>query len=128
MRIINRERNKTLIVFDIAGIRKPSKAILFSFGVPVVIADYLKKEVVYLKERHPARSRNITRHIREARKHLLFPHDDQYTTEPVSLGHLRDTIKSLYQPMVDSILPHARESDAIKVREFKSKKGSLNIL
>jgi len=127
MKVINRERNQTLIVYDVAGIRKPSKAILFSFGVPVIIADYLRKEAVYLKKRHPARTRNISRHIREAQA-VLFPCGGEYVTKPVSLEYIRAMITSLYEPMVDSILPHARESDSIKIREFKKKKRSLNVL
>lgn len=126
MKVINRSRNQTLIVFDVAGISKPSKAILFSFGVPVIITDYLRKETVYLKERHKSRTRNISRHIREARK-ALFPSEPEYTTKPVSLDYLQNLITSLYEPMMGSILPYAKESDSIKVREFK-KKVTLNIL
>ena len=124
MKIINKGRNETLVVFDIAGIQQPSKTILFSFGVPVVLVDHLRKEIAYLKKRHKARTRNISRHVREA----LRAYPAAYRSEPVTLQHLQWMVVSLYQPMVDSILPHARESDSIKVREFKSKKGSLNIL
>jgi len=124
LRVINREKNKTLVVFDVAGIRTASKAILFSFGLPVLIVDHLRKEIVYLRKRHKTRTRNISRHIRETLETLPVT----YRSEPVSPQHLRGIVVSLYEPMVDSILPHAKESDTIKLREFKKKKGSLNVL
>ena len=124
MRVINCEKNQTLVVFDVAGIHQPSKAILFSFGLPVLIADHLRKEIVYLRKRHNARTRNISRHLRDTLKAL----PTAYTREPVSLQHLRGIVVSLYEPMVDSILPHAKESDTITLREFKKKKRSLNVL
>ena len=125
MRVINREKNQTLVVFDVAGIHQPSKAILFSFGMPVVIVDHLRKEIVYLRKRHKARTRNISRHVREELQAL----PTAYKSEPVDLQHLRGIVGSLYQSMVGSILPHAKESDSITIREFKKKKGSLlNIL
>jgi hypothetical protein len=98
---------------------------LFSFGVPVVMADYLRQETIYLQKRHHARNRNISKHIRQALSDL-FPHTHKRTAVP--LEHLQNLLVSLYQPTVDSIMPHNRESDSIKIREFKSKKGSLNIL
>jgi len=124
VKVINHEKNQTLVVFDVAGIRTASKAILFSFGIPVVIVDHLRKEIVYLRKRHKARTRNISRHIRDTLKTL----PEAYTIEPASLQHLRGIVGSLYEPMVDSILPHAKESDTIKLKEFKKKKGSLNVL
>ena len=97
---------------------------MFSFGLPVLIADHLRKEIVYLRKRHNARTRNISRHLRDTLKAL----PTAYTREPVSLQHLRGIVVSLYEPMVDSILPHAKESDTITLREFKKKKRSLNVL
>ena len=125
MKIVNHAKNQTILSFDIAGLDRKSKSILFSFGIPVVMVDHLKKETIYLEKRHPLRNRNISNHIRLALKNL-FPNDHE--TISVSAEHLQNLLISLYQPTVDSILPHNRESDSIKIREFKKKKRSLNIL
>jgi hypothetical protein len=124
VKLINEERNKTLIAYQIAGLEMDSKAILYSFGKPVVIIDYLREEAVYLEKRHKGRTRGVSRHIRET----LAKIPDSFKIEPVGSEHVMNIVKALYQPMMGSVLPHAKESDNIKVREFKKKKVSLNVL